>query len=71
MVGGCTVHQVDGGVLTACFDAGVPDAVIRAIAAFRPQRAVFRDSAFASDAAKINVTELFKSLSPGTRVQVL
>ena len=30
-----------------------------------------RDSAFASDAAKINVTEIFKSLSPGTRVQVL
>ena len=71
VVGGCTVHQVDGGVLTACFDAGVPDTVIRAIAASRPQRAVFRDSAFASDAAKINVTELFKSLSPGTRVQVL
>ena len=71
MVGGCTVHRVDGGVLAACFDAGVPDTVIRDIAASRPQRAVFRDSAFASDAAKINVTEIFKSLSPGTRVQVL
>lgn len=71
VVGGCTVHRVDGGVLAACFDAGVPDTVIRDIAASRPQRAVFRDSAFASDAAKINVTEIFKSLSPGTRVQVL
>lgn len=66
-----TVHRVDGGVLAACFDAGVPDTVIRDIAASRPQWAVFRDSAFASDAAKINVTEIFKSLSPGTRVQVL
>ena len=71
VVGGCTVHRVDGGVLAACFDAGVPDTVIRDIAASRPQWAVFRDSAFASDAAKINVTEIFKSLSPGTRVQVL
>lgn len=64
VVGGCTVHRVDGGVLAACFDAGVPDTVIRDIAASRPQWAVFRDSAFASDAAKINVTEIFKSLSP-------
>ena len=71
VVGGCTVHRVDGGVLAACFDAGVPDTVIRDIAASRPQWAVFRDSVFASDAAKINVTEIFKSLSPGTRVQVL
>ena len=71
VVGGCTVHRVDGGVLAACFDAGVPDTVIRDIAASRPQWAVFRDSAFASDAAKINVTEIIKSLSPGTRVQVL
>ena len=41
VVGGCTVHRVDGGVLAACFDAGVPDTVIRDIAASRPQWAVF------------------------------
>jgi len=71
VVGGCTVHRVDGGVLGGWLSSGVPAPAPRDIAASRPQWAVFRDSAFASDAAKINVTEIFKSLSPGTRVQVL
>lgn len=72
--GGRRLHRPPGWTAASwrpVLDAGVPDTVIRDIAASRPQWAVFRDSAFASDAAKINVTEIFKSLSPGTRVQVL
>ena len=37
----------------------------------QPLRAVFRDSAFASDADKINVTEIFKNLSPDTQIKVI
>jgi len=37
----------------------------------QPLRAVFRDSAFATDAEKINVTEIFKNLSPDTKVKVI
>ena len=37
----------------------------------QPLRAVFRDSAFATDADKINVTEIFKNLSPDTKVKVM
>ena len=68
---GCTVHNVDNGALMACFHADVPDSVVRAMAAQHPVRAVFRDSAFASDDAKINVTEIFKNLSPDTQVKVI
>lgn len=71
VVEGCTVHDVDGGALMACFDEKVPAAVVEYMAKKQPLRVVFRDSAFASDAEKINVTEIFKNLSPDTKVKVL
>lgn len=68
---GCTIHNVDNGALVACFDENVPDTVIRRMAALHPLRAVFRDSSFANDDSKINVTEIFKNLSPDTNVKVI
>lgn len=68
---GCTVHNVDNGALMACFNPNVPVAVVEYMAKQQPLRAVFRDSAFASDDAKINVTEIFKNLSPDTKVKVI
>ena len=70
-IDGCTVHDYADGALIACFDRAVPESVIRAIAARQPERAVFRDSSFADSPAKINVTEIFKRLSPDTDVRVL
>ena len=70
-VAGCTVHNVDDGALAACFDAAVPREVVEYMARLEPVRAVFRDSAFANDADKINVTEVFKNLSPDTKVKVI
>ena len=68
---GCTVHDVDNGALMACFSPNVPRSVVEYMAKQQPLRAVFRDSAFASDDAKINVTEIFKNLSPDTKVKVI
>ena len=62
---GCTVHDYGGGLLLACFDEAVPEAVIRAMAARHPLHAVFRDSSFADSAARINADEIFKSASTG------
>ena len=70
-VDGCTVHNVDNGALMACFDEHIPHSVIRAMAAEAPLQVIFRDSAFAADADKINVTEIFKNLSPDTKVRVI
>ena len=70
-VDGCTIHNVDNGALMACFDEHIPHSVIRAIAAEAPLQVIFRDSAFAADADKINVTEIFKNLSPDTKVRVI
>lgn len=70
-VDGCTIHNVDNGALMACFDEHIPNSVIRAMAAEAPLQVIFRDSAFAADANKINVTEIFKNLSPDTKVRVI
>lgn len=63
-LGGCTVHTYNGGDLIACFDANIPESVVKEIAKRRPLRAVFRDSGFASSPEKINVFEIFKLYMP-------
>ena len=61
---GCTVHTYNGGDLIACFDANIPESVVKTIAKRKPLRAVFRDSGFASSPEKINVFEIFKFYMP-------
>ena len=63
-LGGCTVHTYNDGDLIACFDANIPESVVKEIAQRRPLRAVFRDSGFASSPEKINVFEIFKLYMP-------
>ena len=47
------------------------DEVARVIAGRHPLRAVLRDSGFASDAARINVEQIFREVSPETEVRVI
>jgi len=75
-IGGFAVHTygVSEGAaddLIACFADDISEAAMREIAARKPLRAVFRDSSFASDEDKINVEEIFKIISPDTKVKVM
>ena len=63
-LGGCTVHTYNDGDLIACFDANIPESVVKEIAQRKPLRAVFRDFGFASSPEKINVFEIFKLYMP-------
>ena len=63
-INGCTVHTYNDGDLIACFDANIPESVVKEIAQRKPLRAVFRDSGFASSPEKINVFEIFKFYMP-------
>lgn len=63
-IDGCTVHTYNDGDLIACFDANVPENVVKEIAKHKPLRAVFRDSSFADSPSKINVFEIFKLYMP-------
>ena len=65
------VQNYNDGDLIACFNDNVPDSVIKEIANKKPLRAVFRDSCFENSPSKINVGEIFKLLSPDTRVKVI
>ena len=66
---GCTVHNYNNGDLIACFDKTISDELIKQIANRKPIRVVFRDSSFENSPAKINVTEIFKLLSPSTKIK--
>lgn len=68
---GKEVFFVDGDALAACFDArgGIDEAFVKELAAHKPQRVVFRDAGFKDSAVKINVEQIFKLLSPSTKVK--
>lgn len=70
-IGGKDVHFVNDADLVACFEENVPEEVIREIASRKPLRVVFRDSSFRNSPDKINVTEIFKTLSPKTTIKVI
>ncbi len=68
---GREVFSVDDGALIACFAESVSPEVVRAIAERGPLRAVFRDAAFESDAARINADQVFREVSPATEVRTI
>ncbi len=72
-IDGREVFFVDGNALAACFvaDGSVDEAFVKALAKRQPLRVVFRDAGFASDNARINVEQIFKTLSPVTEVKTL
>ena len=62
-ISGYTVHYYDGKELAACFNENISETVIRKIAGQHPRRAVFCDASFSDSAAKINMSELFRTIS--------
>lgn len=70
-IAGKTVFFVDGNALAACFDTGIDEDFVKALAGYKPLRVVFRDAGFASDSVKINVEQVFKLLSPTTEIKTL
>lgn len=72
-IDGREVFFVDGNALAACFvaDGSVDEAFVKQLAARQPLRVVFRDAGFASDNARVNVEQIFKTLSPSTEVRTL
>lgn len=71
IVAGKTIFNVAGGYLLACFDTGVTDEVVTAIAKKHPVHAVFRDAGMATDSTAINFEQIFASYSPDTKRAIL
>jgi adenine-specific DNA-methyltransferase len=70
-VEGHEVFVVENDALIACFDTEVSTELVSAIAKRAPLRAVFRDSGFASDDARINAEQILREISPTTDVKAL
>lgn len=68
---GHEVFVVEDGALIACFDEQISPELVRAIAKREPLRAVFRDSGFVSDDARINADQIFREVSPATDVKTI
>lgn len=70
---GRDVFFVDGNALAACFDAhsGIDETFVKELAKRQPLRVVFRDAGYKNSAVKINVEQIFKSLSPSTEVKCI
>ena len=65
------VYFVNDDDLVACFDKGIDEDLIKALAAKQPLRVVFRDDGFVSDSVKINVEQIFKQLAPATDIKAI
>ncbi|MDD3474113.1 MAG: DNA methyltransferase, partial [Syntrophaceae bacterium] len=67
------VFYVDGNALAACFDdeGRVTNELVEEIAKRQPLRVVFRDAGFKDDSIKNNVENMFKLLSPNTKVKTI
>ena len=70
-IGGKKAHFVNDTDLVACFEENITETVVREIAKRKPLRVVFRDSSFGSSPEKINVSEIFKTLSGDTTIKVI
>lgn len=68
-----TVFTVANNEIVACFDrqGGITEDFIKELAKQKPLRVVFCDSGFANDSVKINIEQVFKSLSPQTDIKTI
>lgn len=67
---GKTVYSIADGYLMACFEDGVDDEVISAVAQKKPYYFVMRDSSMTNDSVAVNFEQIFKSYSPDTHLKV-
>lgn len=64
-------YSVDDGALVCCFADIISMFTARTIASLRPLRAVFMDSSFADDSQMLNLTQVFREVSPETEIRVI
>nr|WP_296483043.1 site-specific DNA-methyltransferase [uncultured Acetatifactor sp.] len=69
--GNSHIHIYNDGDMIACFDEDIPESIITEIAENKPGQVVFRDMSFLSSPIKINVTEIFRIISPETKIKII
>lgn len=70
-IAGRDCYFVDEDSLCACFAKDINQEFIKELASREMLRVVFRDSGFASDDVKDNVSQIFKQLNPTVEIKVI
>jgi len=70
-IAGKDCYFVDEDSLCACFAKEINEEFIKELASREMLRVVFRDSGFASDDVKDNVSQIFKQLNPTVEIKVI
>lgn len=65
------VYFVDENNLVACFDNKVNEELIKCLANSKPLYACFKDSSFGNDSISVNCEQIFKTISPVTKIKVI
>lgn len=68
---GFHIYIYNNGDLITCFNEDVTENVIKEIAGRHPGLAVFRDSGFVNSQFKLNVKEIFRIISPETKIKII
>lgn len=68
---GKKIFNVESNYIVACFAEDISEKVIRKVASYKPDYAVFRDSCFPKDSDLANVEQIFRVESPETRLRIL
>jgi adenine-specific DNA-methyltransferase len=64
-------YAVNGNDLIGCFDGKVGDNEAEGLAKLSPLTVVFRDDSFINDSASVNCEQIFKTISPRTKIKVI
>ena len=70
-IDGKQVFNVAEGFLLACFDTGITDEIVKAIAQMKPYYAVFREGSIENDSVATNFEQIFETHSPDTVRKIL
>ena len=64
-------YLVNGTDLLCCFEKNISESNFESLANYHSLFAVFRDSSFSDDASSVNCEQIFKTLSPNTRLIII
>lgn len=65
------IYSYNNGAIITCFNEIISDDIIKEIAERHPECVIFRDSGFTDSLKKINVNEIFKIISPETKIKII
>lgn len=68
---GFKIYNVADGFMLACFDENLTEELIRDLAESKPDYVVFKEGSSMGDSTKVNIEQIFKTISKDTELRIL